>query len=590
MNKTLKYTIIASVLGMGLVGCQDDWDSHYNQTADTEYGTASLYEVIALQPELSDFRRVLDATKAFANSKQTSVTYKDLLGTDQFFTVWAPVNGTFNADSLIQLCATSEGDSLVEMHFVKNHVARFAHSVNGKKTDVLMMNNKSLELNATDIEGASLASSNIAARNGVLHTVQSPISYFYNIYEALVGLEEYQHIGTFLRSYQIDELDETMSLAMGIVDGKTVYIDSVFESKNELLNDNTYGCINAEDSLYWMIVPTKELWDSLYDEAKSYYNYAYIEKADSIHERWSHYALMQDLVFKPNAQTSINDSIVSTTYRKGQRNIFHTYYKPFEKGGLFANDWSATQVCSNGIIYQVDSWPYDKEFTFFKPISIEAEGKIYKYDEGVSNKKLSIEYGWSTSDSISGGAYIIVTPQTQTDKYYVEYELPDVLSGKYDVCIVFLPRNVNPSLPFSEDDGVAGKRNRRPSKFSAEITYMGTDGKEATVNSNSRYTFDPEDPAFYVKGGKKDTAIPFLFDCNESEDNADARAFINDPFKVDTIKLCTMHFPTCNYDQTIVTNRLKITNAITSKETNTYWGNWFIDRILLLPHKEEAGN
>ena len=586
MNKTFNYIFTASVaLTFGFVSCQDDWDAHYDKQADTEHGTASLYEMIAEQPQLSDFRKVLDATKAFANSKQTPVTYATLLGTDQFFTVWAPVNGTFNCDSLLEMCKTSEGDSLVELHFVKNHVARYSHSFNGKEKRVLMMNEKTLSMEATSFGDVSAMDTNKAARNGVLHVIEHPIAYYYNIYEALVGKPEYQHIGKFLRSYQIDELDELQSLAMGIVDGKTVYIDSVFKSRNDLLDQN-YGHIDREDSTYWMLVPSKTLWDSLYAEAETYYNYSFVEKADSVHTRWSYYALMQDLVFNPHVQTSINDSIVSTTWSQWQGDLFHTYYKPFDEGGLFKTAWAGQEQCSNGMIYQVDQWPYIKEKTYFRRINVEAEGRMYQFDEAGSDKtkKLGIEYHSTRADSVSGG-YIVVNPDKQTDKYWIEYELPQVLSGTYDVCVVFLPRSVDPSLPFSDDIVPAGRRNIHSSKFTVELTYAGFDGTLYTIDSKTRYNIDPESNSYYVK--TTDKSVDYLFDCNVNP-TAATRAFINNPFFVDTIKLCTMHFPTCNYDQKEVTNRLKIINAIQNNETNKYWGNWFIDRVLLLPHKEEA--
>lgn len=582
MNSIIKYSFVVSALSMAMVSCQDDWDAHYDQNADTKYGKSSLYEVISSQPELSDFCRVLEATKAFANSKQTSVTYAELLGKDQFYTVWAPVNGTFNCDSLVKMCQTSGGDSLVELQFVKNHVARYAHSYNGQNRNVMMLNGKTLAFDGTTFGQINSSKTNIAARNGVLHTLQTPVSYYYNIFEALVAKPIYQHVGGFLHSYQIDELDELQSLAKGIEDGKTVYIDSVFKSKNDLLADNIYGHIDHEDSTYWMIVPTPELWDSLYEEAKSYYNYAFIDKADSVHLRWSHYALMQDMVFNPKDQKSLKDSIVSTTWIKNQSDRSHTYYRPLEEGGLFKTAWSNVEQCSNGMIYQVDQWPFNKYDTYFRYISVEAEGRIYKFDE----KKMSLEYGFSRADSISNNQYLIVTPTKQQDSYSVEYELPGVLSGTYDVCIVFLPRNVDPTLPFT-DETTAGKRNMRPAKFSVEMTYAGTDGEYYKVSSANRYSIDPENPQYYVRS--TDKSIPYLFDCNVNPTAAN-RAFINDPFKVDTVKLCTFHFPTCNYDQKEITNRLKISNAIASSETNKYWNVWFIDRILLLPHKDEENN
>lgn len=574
--KKLCYLII----GLALASCQDDWNDHYNQTADTQYGNANLYDVISAQPELSDFCEVLDSVRLFANNRITSIHYNDMLREGQFFTVWAPVNGSFNKDSLLQLCATAGGDSVVELHFLKNHIARYSHSVNGKETSIKMLNAKKLTLTANTLEGIDIAQQNIATSNGVLHMLKKPIHYYYNIYEALVSLDKYKHLGDFLHSYQIDEFDETLSLAMGIVDGKTVYVDSVFYTKNELLSQ--YGYINREDSTYWMIVPTQTLWDSLYAEAETYYNYGTLNKADSIHNYWSHYALMQDLSYNPNAQLSLNDSICSTTWNRLQAGKYHVYFNAFKNGGLFTQ-FSDSMTCANGSIYEVTEWPFVKEKTYFIPIQKEAESRYYEAKE-TATKTLGIEYRKSAADSIAGG-YIVLSPQTGTDAYYITYEIPDVLSGTYDVKVVMLPKSVY--YTNIDPETVEGKRLLRPVKFRAEITYTGTDGQEYKVDSNHRYSFDSETPGYYTQQSNSATDYDFLFDCNFKTDAAATRAFTNDPYRVDTIQLCTMSFPTCNYAQTKVTTRVKITNNIGSRETNTYNNSMYIDCIIFQPHTEE---
>ena len=564
-------------LGGCLWSCSDSWDDHYGQTADTRYGNASLYEVMAAQPELSDFCEVLDSVRVFANNRITSIHYSQLIGEGQFFTIWAPVNGSFNKDSLLQLCQTNAGDSVVELHFVKNHVARFAHSVDGQDASIKMMNSKTLSLEGSTLERIAISTSNIATSNGVLHILERPVSYYYNIYEALGSLEQYQHIGNFLRSYQIDEFDETQSLAMGIVDGKTVYVDSVFNATNELLRK--YGYIEREDSTYWMIVPNRQLWDSLYAEAETYYNYGAINKADSIHEYWSHYALMQDLVYDPVVQLSMYDSLCSTTWNKSEAGKFHVYYHPFDKGGLFTRFCDSMQ-CSNGTIYEVNEWPFAKEKTYFTEIKTEAEGKYYEARE-TATKTLGIDYRKMVADSVSNG-YLVLTPVTGTDAYYITYEVPNVLSGTYDVSVVMLPKSVY--YTNIDETTTEGKRLVRSVKFKAAITYTGTDGVEYTVDSNHRYSFDAEQPGYYVQQSNSDKSYDFLFDCDLNPTAAATRAFTNDPYRVDTIHLCTMSFPTCNYDQTKVTTRVKITNNILSTETNKYNNTMFIDCLLFTPH------
>lgn len=567
--------IFSAMAACSLPACQDEWDDHYDGRPDFKGGDETLYEIIAARAELSDFKEVLDSVRVFANHRLTDLYYSDVLASDQFYSVWAPVNGTFNKDSLLSLCATVSGDSVVERHFLRNHIARYRHSSVSEKQTIQMLNTKTLSMEGEEINKIGIKEQNIATKNGILHVIEAPVNYYYNIYEGLFSMEKYNHVGAYLQSYQIEEFDEANSLAMGVVDGKTVYVDSVFINKNTLLD--VFGYIDSEDSTYWMIVPTRTLWDSLYKEAKSYYNYGAINKADSIHNYWSHYALLQDLIYNPLAQPSISDSLISTTYRKFDPE-YHVYYKPFEAGGLFTGFTDSMQ-CSNGCIYEVDRWPFVKEKTYFIPIKVEAEGRIYE-DFETATKKLRLDRRFVAADSVSGG-YIAITPQTVYDSYYVTYEIPSVLSGKYDVCIVMLPKTVyNPDYSPEKD-----KKQFRPNKFTAEISYTGTDGKEYTLSTNAKYVIDETAPSYYVKSTSGDAQ--FIFDCNFNPTTASTRAFTNDPYVVDTIKLATVKFPTCNYAQQKVTTRIKITNNIRSNQTNAYNAEMFIDCFYLKPHVDD---
>lgn len=573
-------SILALTAALTLPACQDDWNEHYDQQVDTPYGTMSLYEAIAAQPELSDFCAVLDSVRIFANNKPTSVHYREMLSTDQFFTVWAPVNGSFDRDSLLRLASTQHGDSLVDLHFLQNHIARFAHNMNGRTEIVPMLNRKTLAQGDGTFATAQVMRDNIGTRNGLLHIVDSHVDYYYNIYEALVSLDKYNHLGDYYLSYQIEEFDEENSLAMGVVDGKTVYVDSVFTVSNMLTR--AYGYVDREDSTYWMIVPTRELWDGLYAEAETYYNYGAVLKADSIRNFWAHYALMQDLVYNPRIQKGIRDSITSTQWYPALPGepAYHVYYTPFAEGGLFnPATFSDSLTCSNGSIYEVSTWPFEQQKTYFIPIKTEAEGRIYE-DFETTTKQLRIERRFLTADSVSDG-YVSITPQTIYDAYYVTYELFNVLSGTYDVQVVMLPKTVyNPNYKPDTD-----RRQFLPCKFTAELTYAGTDGKEYTLTSANRYVIDEENPAYYVR--TTDTSVPFLFNCNDNPSTSSTRAFTSNPYCVDTITLATVHFPTCSYGQPRTSTRLKLVNSIRNNQTNQYSAEWLIDCFILRPHKED---
>lgn len=571
----------ASVLGLSLAACTDSWDDHYSQIPDTQYGNASIYEVLAAQPELSDFCRVLDQATMFANFRNTPVTYKELLNADQFFTVWAPVNGTFNADSLIAMCQTNHGDSLVEVQFLKNHIARYSHSFgNTQDSTVSLLNSKKLSMVGDQFGTTTIVKPNITARNGIIHVVKEPSKYFNNIYEAMSNLPQLQHLGSFFKGYERYRFNESASLAMGVVDGKTVYIDSVF-----YMETYSFGYIRQEDSLMWMLAPTKEVWEPVYEEAKSYFNYCHMAKGDSLTNLYAHDMLMTDLFYNPKSwkQRSIQDSIVSVGwYQNTLKERYHVYFKPFQPGGLFAQNWVEKITCSNGTIYVMDQWPFDKTKLYFQPIEISTSlSRLYDYG-GNAKKSSSIEVSWFgvDNDSIESG-YLSVVPEVSTDAYYAEFEVPRVLSGEYDIYCVVLPKSVNSRNDVGST--AAGIRNRLPNKFTVEITYRGKDNQEYVLDSKNRYEFDESLPQYYVKS----STAPYLFEGNAVSKGArDYTSYVNNPLRVDTIKLCTMKFPTCNYGQSPITNRIKIINNVKKSEARDYADFLYLSAIVLKPHSE----
>lgn len=67
-----RYILSTLAAAAALCSCQDDWNDHYDQQADSQYGTASIYEIIASRPELSDFRAVLDSARLFASNRMSA--------------------------------------------------------------------------------------------------------------------------------------------------------------------------------------------------------------------------------------------------------------------------------------------------------------------------------------------------------------------------------------------------------------------------------------------------------------------------------------------------------------------------------------
>ena len=121
MNKIFRHKILAGAMLLGVMfagsSCQDE--DGIRVTSVTPFADKTLYEVIVGDPELTDFVEVINACGAHCADS--------LFNQSRVYTVWAPVNGTFNKDSIIaETVADSTGNSnrdLVFRSFVEAHVA-----------------------------------------------------------------------------------------------------------------------------------------------------------------------------------------------------------------------------------------------------------------------------------------------------------------------------------------------------------------------------------------------------------------------------------------------------------------------------------
>lgn len=523
-----------------LSSCSDTWDDHY-PTEQTN-GTESLLKLIEANPQLSDFLKVAKATHLYNNMHSTPVTYADLLDADQALTVWAPVNGTFNVDSLLDLCKTAKGDSLVGQQFVGNHIAHNIYNVNSQ-TDksVKMFNDKLMSITPQSFSTSKLISGqfNTPALNGLLHVIDNRAPFAYNIYEALTCLDEFKHIGDFLTSFEKQELDEDRSIVAGIEDGQKVYSDSVMIRKNILFRE--IDDIISEDSAFTMLVPSREMWNAAVEEAAPYFNYSTYAKGDSIQRYWMNISLVQDLIYNQRMQRSLQDSVFTTSYSR-YKWPYHVYYKPFEEGGiLHASNIKDSLACSNGVFYRLAKWPFKKEDLYFKPITTQTMMETVFEDNSLCTYNSRTAIG----DSISDNNYLDIVPKNSTSNWKTTFKIWDTLSGTYDVYAVILPKTV----------ANAFTRDFKPNQFKATVMYLDENGREISVKSES--------------------------------DNAGK--LNNDPYKVDTVYLATVSLPICAYAQTEAQVRVQLECSMTSRETK-FSREMYLDCIYMKPSERKENS
>lgn len=543
---SFKHFLVVSMLCCGIAAtftaCAE-WDDHYEGSAGGG-SSLTLWQQLKADKDLSDFCQVLEQTKVFRMHKKTVVSYADLLNSGQSFTVVAPVNGSFNRDSLLQLVETNQGDSIVEKSFVLNHISRSTTSMKAENQSMLLLNSKYVTMGGNSIQGIIVKEPNKHAMNGVLHITKAPLPYQINLYEALCDLPEMNGIGNILRQYDEDYFDADASVSNGIVEGVPVYVDSVVYERNRMLQN--IGLINAEDSTYWVVAPSTAGWQKAWNNAFKYFSYdASVLKRDSIQQYWTARSLMEDAIFNMTDQRSVEDSLVAVPYLSWRKSayvpgkpIYHVFNKPFAEGGILNG---AKKVdCSNGVLYQVDEWPFTPEQTFFKELWSEGE-KVDLITE-YSDKLCSYNVRREVADSISEDSYLQIVPSQGTANWDITFRVNNTLSGDYDVCAVLLPKTVSNQVD----------PDMRPCKFRATINYVDEKGKAQEFN------------------------------CNKT-------TFISNPEKVDTVVLAeNFHFPACNFNQNDIKVTVKLQCYISSKETSKYAREMYLDCIYLRPRTPKA--
>jgi uncharacterized surface protein with fasciclin (FAS1) repeats len=567
-----------------LTACSDTWDDHNNRAPEgVEEG--SLWQAIQQNPELSNFSSVVEACG-----------YDKSLASAQVFTVFAPTNSCFSkeeADKLIAAYHAEKGkvddkDNSTIKEFLQNHIALYNYSVSQSSNDtIMMMNGKNILLTTSKIGNSPLTSSNRLYSNGVLFTVGSQVDYFPNVFEYMRRDAELDSLYSFFyneRFYR-KEFQASKSVEGGIVDGRTIYLDSVFRQQNDLFNSSFLNArLNNEDSTYWMLMPTNEAWRKLVDEYQNYFNYDNtVDKRDSVFYTNTRMAIMKGTAFSRTTNTDavLQDSAMSTNavlfynsrkYTWGADSLhYYQYFNPLS--GIFTGN--TNMACSNGIAMKVQDWKIDKRETFFQTKIIEAEGQgnirevskvVDKVNTNVDGSKDTtwietivprnryVESGNTYYNKVSNNGFVEFEPTRTTVNHSVTFNIKDVLSNiGYDIYVVTAPALAN--------DSNATDIQRLPTRLKFTLFHHTQDGKT-------------------VKTGNSE-GVPLV----------NNTAVVNQPDEVDYIKVAeNFMFPVASYgleeDEPQVSLKVESYVTSTQQRNNTYTRTMRIDCIILKPHEE----
>ena len=281
----------------------------------------------------------------------------------------------------------------------------------------------------------------------------------------------------------------------------SVYFTSnrLFETKSYLpeegrekwqMAEKCFGArINNEDSVFVMLMPTDVAWNAAYEKLKDAYKYAstYVDKtkgdmgtnvtiknldSDSLQKMSIEMDMVAPLVFNINKQPKINGEKMWTIEEFIQDGGERAEYLLNTYGDTLRNvgDWKKSSLfegvvpveMSNGIAYEVPSWNFPTQY-YLPDVEVEiehtglfynTEGNKYKVGSGSKRYSFSNEAYKDVTDlfgKVSNGNFYHLDAPGPTSVPKVEIKLKgnnpnayvpnaEVMSGKYDVQVVVVPR------------------------------------------------------------------------------------------------------------------------------------------------------
>ncbi len=458
--------------------CSDTWDEHYDVQDGTMASYGSLYTSMSEDNDLTNFMRVVDECGA-----------SDMYSASQQYTVWAPVGLTSTqADSIISVYQTDEAlgrdwdDNRAITQFIQNHTALYTHSVSSITNDTIsMLNSKYMRLVGKSASTGSLQDEQFdgatLANNGMFYKLESPLPFSPNVREYVEMTSGLDSMLAFIESFDEYVLDENSSVAGGVEDGKTVYLDSVTYLNNDMLS--RLGYIQREDSVYTLLALTNDVWKEQYDKYLQYYNYtSAVSNADSLANYNAHYNIVQGRFFNTSQNYKYNrspqDSLCNTQYNVSQTHMprKNVYYKPESSDGIL--NGLEKETCSNGVVYVDNKGVIPPSSTFFTRndvpcyyssyYTIPTNSSTNAETMNVSNASYEV-YDTLTDELLHTYTYVQVTAKTSSDHTSLVYSIPDVLSNcYYNIYLVTIPNeDTNIPLWFQVSQTVAASNGQFPS-------------------------------------------------------------------------------------------------------------------------------
>lgn len=596
---------------LAATSCSDFYDYNDGSKAGSGLNDSSvtadktLWENIESNQKLSDFAKVLKR-----------VGYDEKLNMPNAYTVWAPVNGSFDTASVAAL-----SDEKVKKEFLNNLIANYVHRENDPgDTVIYMLNEKLLRFSGQNtgelvFDGKPLYMNpdlkvfNYPCTNGLLYLASAPAEFRYNAYEFFFenpGVTDL--LAAYVKKYETRTIDEANSVKGPIINGVQTYDHLEVIIDNELTKTRLSAQLENEDSLYTVLLMNDETWAREYEKIASYYNYIpkiTWQNLSSETMSTNHQTKGNNKNIKPDtgkedffltdapvgaeftqAEEYWRDSIVKkhlTDYMifseihnkklQGEGSVlgeedslYTTGYKLLrDLTGLdAAKDTSVT--LSNGHAHILNAYPFSPKETYARVIRTREVGRVItEANYSIRNIRMinpPSELG-VTLDEDDDDDYVRYVETDLSDGTYIapeiDFYLPNVLSTTYDIYVVFVPASI----------AVGGDVNKPYSLF-FDLNYTDASNKQVMGR------FNPETGELVEAANGNDKKIQNL-------------KFTIENNKIDTVKVGRMKFPICYYGTDAYPN-LKViqTHSLMMSSTKEQWEQKIrVANVILRPVSDE---
>lgn len=484
---------MAAAVLLAATSCSDFSDYNDTPVSDVQQADRTLWENISQNDQLSDFATLVK-----------KAGFDDELSQPHYYTVWAPLNGTYDASSLM-----SADSATVLYQFVKSHIAEYNHSVSGLVDErIHALNRKSFAFEGDGqytYAGHTLRQLNLPNSNGIMHLLDGAARFYPNLYEYLFSCEGIDSVATFFKRYETSVLDTKNSVLGPTINGKQTYIDSVMITSNSLLN-RIKAKLDKEDSTYTMLVPTNEAWLAHYDKISKCYNYINTTVAQNIDEATSTSSaptasvtvdaaytkdsltrlhLVSDLVYNNN--NYYNNWLIDDTVEPYDT-LYSTTYGYMTNPQEIMSRVIDRETMSNGTFCLVDSlafrpwesWCYSLGQSPLNSRTWTGSNTMVYIDNTLFD---AIKYVPKNPAQKQLG-YLWVTPLSNYGKPQLDVKLRNVLSTTYNIYIVLAP-----GQDVGED--ADGNKFLKPNMLDFTLSYCDAKGKLATQKLNQKVVNDP---------------------------------------------------------------------------------------------------